>query len=494
MDSVRFPLTVSCVAFVVCAFAALAAGAAGDASAPDPNSQAVAVVARIGDYAITRDELSQRLLQEFRPHEEEFPRPAPPVTAATVLRKMLAEKAAGMEGRRLGYLRDDQIHAAVVQFEQQRIVSRLLESQLGDKVTVDDAEIDQVMKANPKATREQAQMQAQRGKAVRLMEQYYAQLTAKRNLKKVAENLPKAAEIHQRLLLQPRQPRGAGEYWIRNSQLITDLSEEEKSLVLATFDGGQFTLKDWFQMLCNIAPPRRPRDLDKPQGVEKLLDMALRGPVLAVEAKSLGYDKDPKLQSDIRALEDQRLLYKMQEEKTKHIKEPAPEAVKAYFEKDPARFATSAVLKADQIWCPDEETARKIKGMLDQGSDFQAVKKDYSLQKDVSSYSLSPGMEGPFWNDLWKGEPNQVVGPVMGFYGSGAKWRLVKIQEKTPAQPQAFSEQLAGSIKWVLFGDQRQQALRDFEKEMLEKYPHEIYGAAIEDLDPLQIALRQQDK
>ena len=82
----------------------------------------------------------------------------------------------------------------------------------------------------------------------------------------------------------------------------------------------------------------------------------------------------------------------------------------------------------------------------------------------------------------------------MGFYGAGIKWRVVKIQEKTPAKAQAFSEQLGNSLKWVLFAQQRQQVLKDFEKELLEKYPHEIYGDRIEDLDPLEIALKQQDK
>lgn len=496
MNRTRLAIAMSCAVFMVCLLTTRSVGAAEASSvqAANPDSQAVSIVGRIGDFAILKDDLARRLLQELRPQEAEFYRPAEPVTAEAVLRKMLAEKAASLEGRRLGYLEDEQIHTNVAQFEQQQLVRKLLETELNDKLVVEDSEIDQAMKDNPKATREQAKMVAQRTKALRLMDEYYGQVTERRKLTKRPENLPKAAEIHQRLLTQPREPRGAGEYWIRNSQLSTDLSEEERRLTLAVYEGGEFTLKDWFQMLCNIAPPRRPKDLDKPEGVEKLLDLALRAPVLAAEARSRGYDKDPKLRRDVRTLEDQRLQYKMQEEKTKHIKEPTVEQVKEHFEKDPGRFATNAVLKVDQIWCQDEEVARKIKGMLDEGADFQAMKNEHSLQKDVPVYSLSPGSEGLFWDDLWKGEPNQVLGPVMGFHGSGVKWRIVKIQEKTPAKTQAYSEQLANSVKWTLFGEQRQQALRDFEKELLEKYPHEVYADKIKDLDPLKIALKQQDR
>ncbi len=167
--------------------------------------------------------------------------------------------------------------------------------------------------------------------------------------------------------------------------------------------------------------PRRPKDLDKAEGVEKLLSMALRAPVLAAEARSLGYDQDPGIRSDVKAFEDQRLLYATQEAKTKSVKEPTAEEAKEHFEKNVEKFAANPVLKLDQIWCPEKETARKVRDLVDQGADFQAAKKDHSLQKDVPFYSLSPASEGLFWADVWKGEPNQVLGPVMGFYGGGIK-------------------------------------------------------------------------
>lgn len=479
---------------VFCVAQAAAVAVAGNvpSQAADPNGQIL--VAAIGDCTIATDDLTRRLLQEIRPHEQEFYREAEPVVVEDVLRKMLAEKATSMEGRKLGYLQEDPLHTIVAQFEQQKIVSKLLETQLGDKVSVTDADIDQVIKSNPKATREQARAFAQRNKAMRVMEQYYGELATKRKLARVTENLAKAAEIHQRLLTQPKTPRGPGEYWIRNSQMNTDLSDEEKSLVLATFDGGQFTLKDWFQTLCNLAPPRRPKDLDKAEGVEKLLNMALRAPVLAAEARSLGYDQDPQIRSDVKAFEDQRLLYATQEARTKSVTEPTAEEVKEYFDKNVEKFATNPILKVDQIWCADEETARKVRDLVNQGSDFQMVKKDHSLQKDVPFYSLSPTSEGMFWADVWKGEPNEVLGPVMGFYGPGVKWRVVKVQEKTPAKVQDFSEQLGNSVKWALFAERRQAVLKEFEKELLEKYPYEIFGERIQGLDPLEIALKQQDK
>ncbi|MEN6578528.1 MAG: peptidyl-prolyl cis-trans isomerase [Phycisphaerales bacterium] len=487
----------SCGIAGLCVLSAVAArgtgmsqGTIGPATASE--ARAGTVVATIGDSMITWGDVARKLAQEIRPHEEQFQQQTEPVTALSVLRKMLAEKATSTEGRKLGYLQDEQIHTDVTQYEQQLIVGKLLEAELGDKLKIEDAEIDRVMKSNPKATRDQARMVVQRAKVSQLVQQFYGQVAQNRGLKKMSENLTRAAQIHQRLLNQPSQPRGPSEFWIRNGQIVTDLSQEEKDLPLAVFEGGQFTLQDWFQSLCNMAPPRRPKDLDTAQGVEKLLDRALQVPILAAEARSKGYDQDPKVRSDVRTREDQRLLYKVQEEKTKHVKEPTPEQVKEYFEKDPERFATPAVLKADQIWCPDEETAKKVKGLLDGGADFQTVKKEHSLQKDSEVYTLSSGSEGIFWADLWKGEPNQVLGPLRGFYNSGVAWRVVKVQEKTPAQAQPFSEQLANNIKWVLYAEWRQQAMKEYEQTLLEKHPYEIFSDRLKDLDPLEIAAMPQ--
>jgi hypothetical protein len=416
------------------------------------------------------------------------------VTVEGVLRTMLAEKAMSMEGRRLGYLKDEIIQSSIEQFEQQQLVRMLADNYLRENLQTDEAEVDRRMKADPKLTRELAVAQVQRTAAGPLMEQYYSRLATQFHLQKVKENFAQAAQIHQRLLLKPAQPRGQGEFWIKNSQVRNELSEQEKNLALATYEGGKVTLRDWFNAVCNIVPPRRPTDLGTPAGVEKLLDRALRMPIFVAEARRRGYDMDPKLRESVRALEDQRLLYKVQEERTKGLSEPTPEQIRACFDKSPERFATPAAVKIDQIWCADRPRAQKVKEMLDGGADFATVKKDHSLQKNAEPFDASARGEGLFWADLWKTEPNQVVGPLRGFYTDGLQWRLVKILTKTPAKAQPYSEQVANRVKWAMFAEQRRNALEACQKELLAKYPYEIYGDKIKGLDPLEVAATKSGK
>ena len=447
-------------------------------------------VAQIGDSLITRTELEERLVREIRPREEEYVSERKPVTAESVLREMLGEKAMSLEGRRLGYLKEELIRSGIEQSEQQRLVGMLVENCLRERTSAGESQVERAMKADSKLTPDQAKTLVQR----QILEQFRNELVAKFQLKKLEENFMQAALIHQRLLLRPVEARGSGEYWIKNSQVRNELSEKEKNLVLATYQGGQFTLKDWFQVVCNIAPPRRPSDLNTPAGVERLLESALWTPLFVAEAKSRGYDKDQKLRSDIRQLEDLRLLYKVQEEKTKGLGEPPAEQVKAYFEKNSERFAQAATLKISQIWCENLETAQKIKADLDGGADFETVRKANSLQKEESPHIVSAVGEGLFWAELWKADPDQTLGPVRGFYGSGVKWRVVKILEKTPAKAQPYSEQVANSVKWALMDERRQRLLEDYREELLKKYPHEIFRDRIKDMDPLEIAMSKGDQ
>jgi hypothetical protein len=461
-----------------------AAASAPGAVKEDPNA-----VARMGDFVITRAELEERLLRAIRPQDEEYPARRPPVTPKAVLEEMLGERAMSLEGRQRGYLQDEAIHTRIEEMEQQRLAQMVAEDCIRTRMPTHEAEVEAAAKADPKLRPEQARIAVQR----QILAEVRKELESKFQLKKLEDNFVQAALVHQRLLLRPATPRGANEYWIKNSQVHDELSEKEQGLVLATYKGGKFTLKDWFRVVCNIAPPRRPSDLNTPAGVGRLLDNALWTPLFVAEAKARGYDKDPKLRSDIRRMEDQSLLYKMIEEKTKGLKEPSADEIKAYFEQNRQRFAKAATLKIDEIWCQDLETARKLKADLDGGADFEALKKDRSLQKEMPAHNVYPAGEGPFWDELDKAEPNQVIGPVHGFYGSGIKWRIVKVLEKKAAQEQEYSEQLGSSLKWILMDEHRQRLLQDYRQELLQKYPYQIFEDRIRDLDPIKIGLSRKD-
>jgi hypothetical protein len=248
-----------------------------------PAEKPPTIVASIGNYTITDKELEKRLLTEIRPYNYgNYNEEPEPVNTEKVLLKIIAEKAVVSEARKGDYLKDESLASIIKRYRDGQLVQLLLQKQLQPMLTVTEPEIEKRMKADPKLTRARAESTIKNLKARMLFSQYYKHVYQKFNAKKLTENFPKAVQIHQRLLTQPKKPRTGA--FIRITQTKEELTQEEKDIVLVTFDKGKVTLKDWFDALCEMAPPSRPKDLDTVKGVEQLLDRALSKPLLLAEA------------------------------------------------------------------------------------------------------------------------------------------------------------------------------------------------------------------
>jgi len=114
--------------------------------------------------------------------------------------------------------------------------------------------------------------------------------------------------------------------FIRKTQ-VNELPPEESNLVLATFDNGKIILKDWFDTLCQRAPPSRPKDLHTVNGVEKLLDRAMRTPIFLAEAKLRGLDKDENLVKHVRNQVDIPLQPNLKNAKYNVVKQATKEVI-----------------------------------------------------------------------------------------------------------------------------------------------------------------------
>ena len=450
----------------------------------DPN-----IVAEIGDYLITKGELDQRVLRELYPNDyDSSGEDVKPVNAEQVLLDMLAEKAMMMEGRAQGHLDKEEIQVAVQRFVDRRLINLLFQKHVAakeDQIAPTEDEIKQNLQADPNSTREKAESAIRRVKQTRVMNQYYDEITKKANVKKLRENFPKVVQIHQRLMTQPKKERKVN--FIRNWQAREELTQSEKDMVLIQFNGGTVTLYDWFNALCDIVPPRRPRNLNTVAGVEQLLDRAVSGPLLVAEAKSLGLDKDEEFLKQLRDYEDRTALGQIRSAKMKETKEPTDEEILAYYNEHKKAFETGLNLKIDQIWCKDREMAGKVKAEMDAGKDFEAVKQQFTPEDKGKSFNTYPGGEGLFWKDLWAGEPNDVLGPLKGFHNQKVEWRIVKILEKNPGKPREYSENMKSQIKSNITSERNEVLLDQYGKELLEKYPYQIYADRIKGIDPLNI-------
>lgn len=442
------------------------------------------IVAKIGDYTITREELEKKLTSELRARPDTYIKQGSAAAAKEVLLKMIAEKAMTIEGRKQNYLEDEATKSKINQFRERMLVRLLFQTELQEKIKASESEIDEKIKTDPKLNRARAKVMLEREKSRKLINELYDELCKKLSVQKLRDNFPKAVQIHQRLLMESRELEKL--VFIRKTQ-VNELPPEEKNIVLATFDNGKIILKDWFDTLCQRSPPSRPKDLHTVNGVEKLLDRVMRTPIFLAEAKLRGLDKDENLVKYVRKQEDLTLLRNVKNAKYKEVKKATKEEISLYFNENKEKFRTPETVRIDQIWCQDLKTAQKVKEELSSGKDFKSVKQEYSLAKKEKALSTSAGREGMFFDDLWKGEPNEIVGPVKGLYRNRFKWRIVKILEKKPGKAREFSSGVEREVQNRMRFEEREAILAQYRKELLEKYSYEIYSERITDIDPLKI-------
>lgn len=451
------------------------------------------VVGKISDYVFTRGELEKRVLREVRANPDEYVKEKGSVDTKAVLEKMIAEKAMIIDARQQNFLEVKDTKAKLKQFKDGRLATLLLRTELQEKAKVTDAEIDEKIASNPNLKRAQVKARLEKQKEMRLTNQFYEQLYEKLHVQKLKGNFARAARIHQRLLFAPRE--GQRIRYIKKKHVEEDLTPEEKNLVLATYENGKLTLEDWFYALCRPAPTKRPTDLHTAAGVERFLDRILRLPVFVTEAKLRGLDKDQGYVKQVRQQEDATLFRKAIVAKYEQVKKPTEEEITAYFNENKEKFRTPDRLKIDQIWCQDFKTAQKVKEQLRSGKDFESVKQEYSFAKKDKPVSISPSREGMLSKDLLNAEPNEIVGPMKGFYLDRGKrplewhvkWRVVKVLQKKPGAARESAKGMEREVSRVMRHEQREAVLAKYRKELLQKYPYEIYSEKIKDINPLNI-------
>ncbi len=473
--------------------------ASGSTSNPDESNQKqqsaqniltdINVVGKIDEFSITRQELMKRLVLEYQPDPYRlYSDQKLPKDANSMLLQILGEKAVVLEARKQGLLTDETIRQEVTRDRLIRTVNLWVQDNIKkerNNITATEEEIDKQMEANPNMSREQAKTAVESAKSNKILDQCYAYLYKQSEVKKLTENFPKAIQIHDRLLNHPVKPRPSN--FIRNYQVTEELTEEEKRLVLAEFTNGKITLKDWFEVLCDFSPVGRPKNLNTEEGIDQLLEIAIVKPLIAAEVHELGMDKNSAFLKQIRDYENELLLNYIRNKKSSDVNEPAGNDILEFFNKNKDFFNTGRMLKIEDIWLKDLQTAQIARKEIDSGKDFNDVKKEYSIFPNSESYHTSLNNEGFFWKELWSNQNKEIIGPIKGFQVDGIKWRIVKIFEKQQGKLPEYSKELETNAKYLMMSEIAIQKMEDYCMETLKKYPYEVYSDRIKDIDPMNI-------
>ena len=200
---------------------------------------------------------------------------------------------------------------------------------------------------------------------------------------------------------------------------------------------------------------RLPQQTLFPMVLEQLIDSR----ALAAEARRTGLDKDPGVQQQLAAAEDQALGSAMLR------KEVGPEitddAVRARYEKEIAGKPGEEEVHARHILVADEATAKKVIDALKKGGDFVALSKQYNKDPGAAQQGGDLGffkkgdMAPEFADAAFALQPGQFSQtPVHTQFG----WHVIQVLARRRAEPPSY-EQASAELRQKMIQEGVQKAV-----------------------------------
>jgi peptidyl-prolyl cis-trans isomerase C len=227
--------------------------------------------------------------------------------------------------------------------------------------------------------------------------------------------------------------------------------------VVANVDGKPILLSDVKAAVQNL--PQNAQSLPPQTLYPMLVEQMIDGRALVAEAHRTGVDKDPAVQQQVAAAEEQALETALLHKEIGPLVTDA--AVRARYNADIAGKPGEEEVHARHILVPDEATAKTIIADLNNGGDFAALSKQYSKDPGAAQQGGDLGffkkdeMVPEFANAAFALQPGQIdQTPVHTQFG----WHVIQVIERRTDPPPSF-EQASQELRQKMIQEAVQQAV-----------------------------------
>jgi peptidyl-prolyl cis-trans isomerase C len=227
--------------------------------------------------------------------------------------------------------------------------------------------------------------------------------------------------------------------------------------VVAKVDGQPIRLSDVQEAVKSLPP--NAQALPPQTLYPMLLDQMIDGRALVAEAHRTGLDKDPAVQRQVEAAEDQALETALLHKEIGPLITEA--AVRARYNADIAGKPGEEEVHARHILVPDEATAKKIIAELNKGADFAALSKQYSKDPGAANQGGDLGffkkteMVPEFADAAFALQPGQITQtPVHTQFG----WHVIQVLERKTDPPPSF-EQASQELRQTMIQEDVQKTV-----------------------------------
>ena len=247
-------------------------------------------------------------------------------------------------------------------------------------------------------------------------------------------------------------------------------SEEDRNLILARWNNGEYTLGKLANEFGNIASQFKQRVSNLNQ-LKQVVDN--RGVFFAAVDLALkrGYDREKDIVEELDKVKERQMLVKVQKVQVNDKVEVTEEEKIAYYEEHKEEFVRNPKIEIWEIHVKDESLAKKIAGWAKSGRNFEQLAKKYSTDKGYKDKGGYIGYKekthrGTVSREAFKVGPNSVGGPVK--YRNN--WVVFKTGALTEKEYKAY-EEAQSQVQSKLAAAKNKERREQWETELEEEYP-----------------------
>jgi len=252
-----------------------------------------------------------------------------------------------------------------------------------------------------------------------------------------------------------------------------DLTEEDRNTLLATWDGGQYTLADLMNEYKDSFSRLRPALVEYVRMAPEVENINLKDFMVA-KAKDMGLGDDEEIQKHLDMIKERRMLAVLQDREINSKIAPTEEDLKQYFEENKEDFTHPPKIQIWEIFVKDEKLAKKIYNWAKAGRNFEQLAakytedKTYKKKKGFLGYKVRT-QRGSVSREAFKIGENAIGGPVR--YRNG--WAVIKTGKKMDKEYMSYEEALP-RVESKLRRERNKTRREEWDKELRERYPVSI--------------------
>jgi parvulin-like peptidyl-prolyl isomerase len=269
----------------------------------------------------------------------------------------------------------------------------------------------------------------------------------------------------------------------RNNIDPAQLDQEEKSLVLGSYDGGQLSIGDYLNNIRRVPEDKRP-DFDNFEELGKVIFQMSFMDILNLEAKKMGLEDSEEYKEKLRRFMELAMADVMRNDSIPYAVEIDEGEVQEYYDSHPEDFTTPLRFHLLEIQVADEAMAQKYVSTIRTENEFKKTAGNVTLRPGKKAVSGDLGIIlDRQYPELFKAANELKQGHVAGPVSAGGKFSVIWVKERHEAELQEIDVSRRRIID-NLTKEKGDALYREWIENMKKRFPVEVFeNVLLESID-----------